>query len=1294
MENRTAITAAEYAELRDRAKSVKPNDFLKPTRFWVAVLIHGKDATTVSEQADFLWIKANGKTKVKAVYAEYVKRHSIDVELYLGPDQVQEDSKLMDLNKFDDNTTIFISAPKSPSSSAPESASSATAAAAAEKSVLNPTGTADTQSLASAPKQLPQPLNQSVTPTPIQHHQPPASLNINGTALRESSRASTTLSNEPNAKPSNPYLQKLLSETSPEKLEEGVEKALDIMKDVRKPLDERKDNADAKQWLESLEILSKQFTRNRTVIGVVGNTGAGKSSVINALLDEERLVPTNCMRACTAVVTELSWNDSDRTKYRSDIEFIKPEDWRKELDILFKDLLDQSGNVSKDCSNPDTDAGIAWAKIKSVYPQKTKEMLAEGGPDMLLRDAEVKKVLGTTKHINEDDSKQFYKRLQFFVDSQEKVTGPDGRRKEKIRMEYWPLIKVVKIYTRAEALSTGAVMVDLPGVQDSNAARAAVAAGYMKQCTGLWILAPITRAVDDKAAKTLLGDTFKRQLKLDGTYGNVTFICSKTDEISLQEAVAGLGLGDEMEQSWAELDSMAAQLKDLEGKLDEAKTSKDVYKEVVDECDDEIEAWEDLEEKVEEGKTVFAPNPNFKQSKKRKRDSPAKKPRKKKRRVGDTDDDPIEVEDECTDESDHDSSDKSFKDGDSDSGEQEEQRQPLTEEDVASKLRELKSRKKEARRSRVDIDQKISEIQDEQKDLRKKHSKLRAEISAKCISGRNNYSRHSIQHDFAAGIKELDQENAQDEDEENFDPDTDIRDYAEVARSLPVFCVSSRAYQKLCGRLKRDDPVHGFNDISETEMPQLQAHCKKLTEAGRSAASRRFLNNLSQTLTSLSLWASKEGRGAPMTAGQHRKEVAFLEFKLAELERGLNEAVDKCLSEMISTLTTNIYQKWDNGIRKAIDDALPTADGWGAHRSIGGLLWPTYKAIVRRDGAWTGRAGPRDFNEELMAPVIKSIASNWEKCFQRQLPVQVASFTDKVTKLLKNFHKDVQRRAHDNGVSIARLSGLSQQLQNYEPFLKEQIKVITDQMNDIQREANREFTPAIAAAMRHAYSLCANESGTGSYVRMKSHMHTQVDRERRTMFQVACNTVKAQLTLMCDKVKSELAIRAKGVYQTARRDYATLLGNLGSVDKVEPPEDHELKSKVHEVVEGAEEVFRRLVEGEDNEEAAEKGEEEGENEDEKEDEKDKQNQDEEEHSERLHQETEAGPDAMDVSKSLDTSEAPDTTVGAVAQDRAPLLGDLVAYLDDNKENISETTDKTGSLKQEDVENEDTAFNTI
>ncbi|KAL2015624.1 hypothetical protein VTK56DRAFT_5081 [Thermocarpiscus australiensis] len=82
---------------------------------------------------------------------------------------------------------------------------------------------------------------------------------------------------------------------------------------------------------------------------------------------------------------------------------------------------------------------------------------------------------------------------------------------------------------------------------------------------------------------------------------------------------------------------------------------------------------------------------------------------------------------------------------------------------------------------------------------------LLAEVNSICIQGRNAYSRRAIKQDFAMGIKELDQENAAEEDEANFDPEVDIRDYDAVAESLPVFCVSSRAFQKLSGRLQKDD---------------------------------------------------------------------------------------------------------------------------------------------------------------------------------------------------------------------------------------------------------------------------------------------------------------------------------------------------------------------------------------------------------------------------------------------------------------------------------------------------------
>ena len=191
------------------------------------------------------------------------------------------------------------------------------------------------------------------------------------------------------------------------------------------------------------------------------------------------------MRACTAVVTEISYNYEEKP-YCAEIESISPADWERELKVLFQDMLDGDGKVSRECANEDTDAGIAYAKINAVYPHKTKEDLANSDTQTMLR--EVSHILGSSRDIKEIDSLMFYRKLQNFVDSKEKSTGKkdkDGK-KEKKEREFWLLIRVVRLYVRSPALATGAVIVDLPGVHDANAARAAVAEGYMKQCTGLW----------------------------------------------------------------------------------------------------------------------------------------------------------------------------------------------------------------------------------------------------------------------------------------------------------------------------------------------------------------------------------------------------------------------------------------------------------------------------------------------------------------------------------------------------------------------------------------------------------------------------------------------------------------------------------------------------------------------------------------------------------------------------------------------------------------------------------------
>ena len=79
------------------------------------------------------------------------------------------------------------------------------------------------------------------------------------------------------------------------------------------------------------------------------------------------------------------------------------------MKTLFQDLLDGDGKVSRDCANQDSEAGLAYAKIKAVYAHKTKEDIAISSIQTMLQ--EVSHILGKTRGVEETDSLLFYKKL-------------------------------------------------------------------------------------------------------------------------------------------------------------------------------------------------------------------------------------------------------------------------------------------------------------------------------------------------------------------------------------------------------------------------------------------------------------------------------------------------------------------------------------------------------------------------------------------------------------------------------------------------------------------------------------------------------------------------------------------------------------------------------------------------------------------------------------------------------------------------------------------------------------------
>lgn len=254
-----------------------------------------------------------------------------------------------------------------------------------------------------------------------------------------------------------------------------------------------------------------------------------------------------------------------------------------------------------------------------------------------------------------------------------------------------------------------------------------------------WITAAIQRAVDDKTAKKLLGDSFKRQLKYDGTYSAVTFICTKTDDILESEVADSLNLDAEVGESWARIEDIRGQQRKLKRQISELKDEKYAVDNQIDELDAKADVWEELQSKLNDGETVYQPKDDGKKRKRKGRPVGSRK----RRSSFDSD----------SEDDDNYASDDSEKEN-SQAKQEDENRIPLTEDKIDDELAAIRTQKKDLRKSKKTFDEKISGIKKQLAELNDEEETLTSQVKSVCIKGRNEYSRGAIKNDFAQGIKE------------------------------------------------------------------------------------------------------------------------------------------------------------------------------------------------------------------------------------------------------------------------------------------------------------------------------------------------------------------------------------------------------------------------------------------------------------------------------------------------------------------------------------------------------------
>ncbi|KAK6332680.1 hypothetical protein TWF730_004339 [Orbilia blumenaviensis] len=228
-------------------------------------------------------------------------------------------------------------------------------------------------------------------------------------------------------------------------------------------------------------------------------------------------------------------------------------------------IVHDVGGVDQDLSLNQASATepekVALAKIKALFPD------ISSSTDVLPRVEELFKsnhdlIAGT--HILETDSRadvvEYMGSLVPFTVSEEP--------------KLWPLVKVVKLYVDSEHLKTGAILVDLPGFRDSNAARTAVTRQYMTRANEIVVVARLTRAATDQTTGELSREGYMKRLKHDGRK-HLTIVCTCSDQFEPSDAAEDFkgdkqflekyhSLNNEIESRHADLDSLSKAPKKLD----------------------------------------------------------------------------------------------------------------------------------------------------------------------------------------------------------------------------------------------------------------------------------------------------------------------------------------------------------------------------------------------------------------------------------------------------------------------------------------------------------------------------------------------------------------------------------------------------------------------------------------------------------------------------------------------------------------------------------------------------------
>ncbi|XP_025729566.1 nuclear GTPase SLIP-GC isoform X3 [Callorhinus ursinus] len=281
-----------------------------------------------------------------------------------------------------------------------------------------------------------------------------------------------------------------------------------------------------KYLINRLLALIEKPSLDPIYIGLFGSTGAGKSSLINAIIQQAMFLPVSGESICTSCIVQVSSGCCEQ--YEAKIHLLSDQEWKEELKNLTK-LLHRTEELDREEADAwDRDDAVEEAiwKLQMFYGNGAERKNYEE----LLR-AKPKGKIPTSRIITlkAEEAGELSVKLDPYIRTQRRDL--DG---ESAETQIWPLIKHVEVtLPKSELIPEGVVLVDIPGTGDFNSKRDEMWKKTIDKCSVIWVISDIERVSGGRAHEDLLNESIRACQR--GFCRDVALVVTKTDKLHLPE---------------------------------------------------------------------------------------------------------------------------------------------------------------------------------------------------------------------------------------------------------------------------------------------------------------------------------------------------------------------------------------------------------------------------------------------------------------------------------------------------------------------------------------------------------------------------------------------------------------------------------------------------------------------------------------------------------------------------------------------------------------------------------------